>query len=271
MNSLIGLVVFVMLFLVSCTAGDGRQNSLATQRRTQSTNSVTREPEPFCPPKEIRDERFCPEKQSGVNAHRNCTALMQAAEGGNIAQVSALLQSGADVNEAGSSGHTALMLAAGRDHLEMVQTLLRAGANPNAIVFGRYGIHGYAWMFAMNRCNKHWREMTEAMLAAGVELNPKMIYASPLDHAIDEDDAVIVETLLKKGANPNLRDRETGETLLMSAAQYSTPEVVQALIDGGADVNARNMSGQTALTLADKNNLWREEIVALLKRRGAKQ
>ena len=114
--------------------------------------------------------------------------------------------------------------------------------------------------------------MTEAMLAAGVELNPKTIYPSPLGHAIHEDDVVIIETLLKKGANPNLRDQETGETLLMFAARYSTPEVVQALIAGGADVNARNKSGQTALTLADtKDNLWREEIVALLKRRGAKQ
>lgn len=271
MNSFIGLVIFVMLFLVNCPAGYGQQNSLATQRKTQSSDSVTRVPEPFCPPKEIRDERFCPEKLSRVNAHRDCTALMQAAEGGNIDQVRALLQSGADVNEARGSGHTAVMLAAGRDHLEMVLTLLRAGANPNAIVFGRYGIPGWAWMFAMNRCNKHWREMTEAMLAAGVELNPKTIYPSPLGHGIHEDDVVIIETLLKKGANPNLRDSETGETLLMSAARYSTPEVVQALIEGGADVNARNKSGQTALTLADnKDNLWREEIVALL-RRGARQ
>jgi len=272
MNSVIGLVIFVMLLLLDCPTEYGQQNSLATQNKKQSSDSVIKEPEPFCPPKEIRDERFCSEKQSRVNAHRDCTALMLAAESGNLDQVRALLQSGADVNEAKGSGHTALMLAAGRDHLEIVQTLLKAGANPNAIVFGRYGIPGWAWMFAMNRCNKHWREMTESMLAAGVELNPKTNYPSPLGHAINEDDVVIIETLLKKGANPNLRDSETGETLLMSAARYSTPEVVQALIEGGADVNARNKSGQTALTLADnKDNLWREEIVALLKRRGAKQ
>ena len=114
--------------------------------------------------------------------------------------------------------------------------------------------------------------MTDAMLAAGVELNPKANNLPPLAHAIHEDDVVIVETLLKKGADPNLRDSEIGETLLMTAARYSTPEVVQALIEGGADVNARNKSGQTALTLADTpDNLWRQEIVALLKRRGAKQ
>lgn len=271
MNSFIGLVILVMLFWVNCPAGSGQQKSLATQRKRQRSDSVTREPKPSCPPKEIRDERFCPEKQSSVNAYLDCTALMQAAEGGNIDQVRTLLQSGADVNEARGS-FTALMLAAGRDHFEIVRTLLKAGANPNAIVFGRHGIHGWAWMFAMNRCNKHWRDMTEAMLAAGVELNPRTLDLSPLRHAIKKKDVVIIETLLKKGANPNLRDSETGETLLMTAARYSNPEVVQALIEGGADVNARNKSGQTALTLADtKDNLWRKEIVALLKRRGAKR
>src|SRR5688572_5783153 len=104
MNSFIGLVILVMIFLVS-GAGYRQQNSLATQRRTQRSDSVTREPEPFCPPKEIRDERFCPDKQSGVNAHRDCTALMQAAEGGNIHEVRALLRPGVDVNEAKGSGH----------------------------------------------------------------------------------------------------------------------------------------------------------------------
>ena len=267
MNS---FIVLVMLLLIA-GAGYGQQTSSASQRKTQKTDSAKTEPEPFCPPKEIREEHFCPDKKSGENAHRECTALMHAAEDGNIDQVRALLKSGANVNEAKGTGHTALMLAASRDHLEIVQILLKAGANPNAMISGRYGIPGWAWMFAMNRCNKQWREMTDAMLAAGVELNPKAIYPSPLAHAIHEDDVVILETLLKKGADPNLSDGETGETLLMTAAKYSTPEVVQALIDGGADVNARNNSGQTALTLADhKDNLWRREIVALLKRHGAK-
>jgi ankyrin repeat protein len=58
----------------------------------------------------------------------------------------------------------------------------------------------------------------------------------------------------------------------MSAAKYSTPEVVQVLIEAGANVNAKNKLGQTALMLADnKDNLWRREIVALLIEHGAKR
>ena len=197
---------------------------------------------------------------------------MQAAEGGNLEGVRVLVRRGADVNVAIRPwGLTALMLATGQGHLEIVKTLLKAGANPNAVAFGHGGVPGWAWMAAMNRCHERWLEMTDAMLAAGVELNPKGIYPSPLGYAIEENDTVMIEALLKRGANVNLADSETGDTLLIFAVRFSTPEVVAALIEAGADVNARNKSGQTVLMVADqKDNLWRNEIVGLLRKRGAK-
>jgi len=228
--------------------------------------------EPFCPPKEFREERLCPDRQTLESTRFGCTPLMRAAEGGNLVQVRALLDKGADVNHPVAYWSlTALMLAAGKDQLEVVKILLKAGANPNAMVFGHGGIPRWAWMFAMDRCNKHWLEMTEAMLAAGVELNPKTIYPSPVGYAIDKKDTVIIQALLKRGAQVNLADSETGDTLLMSAAKFSTPEVVQVLIEAGANVNAKNKLGQTALILADNiDNLRRREIVAMLIGHGAK-
>ena len=257
---------FAFLFIFQTQANfTSTPNTLSIQRTSRGDT------EPFCPPKEFREERFCPDKETPDSKRFGCTPLMQAAEGGNLVQVRALLDKGADVNHP-QWGHTALMLAAGKDQLEIVKLLLKAGANPNAMVFGHGGIPGWAWMFAMNRCNKHWLEMTEAMLAAGVELNPKTIFPSPLGYAIDKKDTVMIQALLKRGAEVNLSDSETGDTLLMSAAQYSGPEVVQVLIEAGANVNARNKLGQTALTLADNNdNLWRREIVALLIEHGAKR
>jgi len=115
MNSFIGLVIFVMLFLVNCPAGYGQQNSLATQRKTQSSDSITREPEPFCPPKEIRDERFCPEKQSRVNEHRDCTALMQAAEGDGLDITTVGAREGEDEFRVAHPGFDRFALRFGRD------------------------------------------------------------------------------------------------------------------------------------------------------------
>jgi ankyrin repeat protein len=268
-DAIIVSVTFVFAPLLGC-------QPQANSTSTPNTHSiqVTRKgnTEPFCPPKELREERFCPDRETRESTRFGCTPLMRAAEGGNLVQVRALLDKGADVNHpAPHWGHTALMLAAGKDQLEVVKILLKAGANPNAVAFGHGGIPGWAWMFAMDRCNRHWLEMTEAMLAAGVALNPKTIYPSPLGYAIDEKDTVMIQALLKRGADVNLADSQTGDTLLMSAAKYSTPEVVQVLIEAGANVNAKNKLGQTALTIADnKDNSWRREIVALLIEHGAK-
>src|SRR5436190_8160080 len=58
-----------------------------------------------------------------------------------------------------------------------------------------------------------------------------------------------VEQLLKNGVSLDDRDAN-GDTLLMRATLYGTPEVVKFLIDQGANVNATNKAGATALMRA---------------------
>jgi len=255
----------------------------AQQRPTYQSESPPaqdrQKPEPqaeiphFCPTKEQRGGSLCPEGELGTTQEPGCTPLMRAAESGRLAKVRALLAAGADVNaKIPHWEHTALMLAAGNDHLEVVEALLAAGADPNAVAFGHGGVFSLAWMFAMDRCNKKWLEMMDAMIAAGVEINPKTgLYLSPLGYGIVEKDTVMVEAMLKRGADVNLRDEATGETLLMFAARYSSVEVVKILLDAGADVNATNKEGNTALVTAkeSEDNMWRDRIVWLLKRAGA--
>ncbi|MBQ7024654.1 MAG: ankyrin repeat domain-containing protein [Akkermansia sp.] len=61
------------------------------------------------------------------------TALMDAAEEGNLTAVKNLIAAGADVNLQNEDAKSALMMAAGEGHTEVVKTLLAAGADPAAV------------------------------------------------------------------------------------------------------------------------------------------
>ncbi len=75
-----------------------------------------------------------------------------------------------------------------------------------------------------------------------------------LRHASDLGIIDIVDIILDAGAQVNAVD-DLSETALMSAAEKGHTEIAQALIDNGADVNARNTLGDTALMLAVFGNI----------------
>jgi uncharacterized protein len=58
-----------------------------------------------------------------------------------------------------------------------------------------------------------------------------------------------------------------GVTALIVAAQNGNPEVVQALIDAKADVNAKARNGDTPLSKASEKG--HQQVVELLKKAGA--
>jgi ankyrin repeat protein len=73
-----------------------------------------------------------------------------------------------------------------------------------------------------------------------------------------------VQSLLRADANPDTRD-ESGSSALMRAVAFSSPEIVQVLLDAGADHKAANAAGSTALMWATHD----AGMVRLLLRRGA--
>ena len=200
------------------------------------------------------------------------TALMAAAEAGHLNVVRILLKNGANVNVRHEVGGTALTGAAGRGQLEAVKELLKAGADPNLMVIGRYGDVNTTLMFAMNPQNADWLKIVDALITAGAQINPREPFLSPLRLIIDENNRSILTEFLKRGANVNLRAKD-GSTLLMYAAQHGSPDMVSALLDAGADVNGKNDDGETALTLAQRYSVaaWGQEVVQVLRKRGARQ
>jgi cytohesin len=83
-----------------------------------------------------------------------------------------------------------------------------------------------------------------------------------LHKAAYEGDAERVKELLKKGANPNTKDKK-GRTPLHEAAQWGRLDVVELLLVRGADPTVKDKDGRTPLDLARAEG--HRKVVSVIK------
>ena len=220
------------------------------------------------------------------------TALTEAAGRGDLETVRLLLDKGADLNTNASSGWPALTEAAGRGDLETVRLLLDKGAPVDAK--DRNG--STALMQAAVHGPKGRPEVVRLLLDKGVDLNAKDKQGwTALMWGVWYSRPGVVEPLLDNGADVNAKDRN-GSTALMQAGARdhqlkekwynelwnelrwlfrgkvwgpsyplgaNDPQIVKLLLDKGADLNAKDRNGWTALKRAQERGAT--EIVELLK------
>ncbi len=74
----------------------------------------------------------------------------------------------------------------------------------------------------------------------------------------------VIQVLLDNGADIDARDEDGRTVLMLASAHNSNKEVIQTLIDNGADVNAGDRNGVTALMLASAHNSNKEVIQTLI-------
>lgn len=112
-------------------------------------------------------------------------------------------------------------------------------------------------------------ETASKMVAQGTDIEAKDpgTGASVLHYAVMRGNPEILQLLLERGADVNSRTK-TGTTPLHTAVLYNRYEVAEKLLAKGADLNAQSASGATplALAIAAKNR----NIADLLRDRGAR-
>ena len=126
-----------------------------------------------------------------------------------------------------------------------------------------------AIMKVSRRCNGS--NIVAFLLENGANINDKevrdTIDQTPLIVAADGGCKDIVEILLEAGANIE-HQNDQGETALIAAAQNGHTEIVQMLLDAGANRKQENADGETALDLTIKLR-HKKDLVDLLLENGA--
>ncbi len=159
--------------------------------------------------------------------------VIKAVESGNLQALRTLVRQKVDVNAPALDGATALHVAVRNDDAAMVGLLLTAGANVKATT--RYGVTPIA-LAAVNGNPA----IVEALLKAGADANALSRGGEPvLLTAARSGNVPTIRTLIAHGANVNAKEAWMEQTALMWAATENHPAAVKALLESGADIDAK--------------------------------
>jgi ankyrin repeat protein len=245
-------------------------------------------------------QRFGREELNYTVLRGGSTPLLFAARSGDTASARLLLAAGAKVNDALPDGASALVLAAHSGHGETAALLLEKGANPDAAESGYTALHAavlrsdlkLVQALLARKANPDLRTTKGTPLrrdTTDFNLPATLIGSTPYLLAARFLEPDIMRALAAGGADLTLTMRD-GTTALMLATGASSgngatrrgiavidggvvePEskvlpAVAAALELGADVNASNQAGDTALHAAAAKGL--NNVVQLLADKGA--
>jgi uncharacterized protein len=170
------------------------------------------------------------------------TPLYAAASNSDPAITLKLLAAGADPNAHLMAGETPLMEAARQGNLETVRALLAAKAEPNAHE-DKGGQTALMWAVS-NRQSAVVAELVQH--GADVNAHSKTGFTA-LMFAAQQGDADSARILLSAKANVNEVMPKSGATPLIIASAIGHPDIVELLLDTGADSNVKDANGFTSL------------------------
>ena len=181
---------------------------------------------------------------AGAAAATGDGQLVEAARNQDQSTLRTLLSQHVDVNARSNDGSTALLWAAHWNDVSTADLLIHAGADAN-------GANDFRITPLSLACTNGSAPLVELLLKAGA--NPRTPIATgetPIMTCASSGSTEAVRMLIVRGADVNAKEPSENQTALMWAAAEHHPDVVQALIEAGADLRAHTRKGFTALHFA---------------------
>ena len=180
---------------------------------------------------------------NGLN-NNDMTALMEASVNGHINIVRLLIEKGANIRIENKAGQQAIRFATVFDHADIVKLYLEKGENVSDITYR----NGY---LLFSSAYHKTPELLNLLLKHGLKVDRyfREDYKdkSALHPAAGRCRLETIKILLREGALINIHDKFDGNTPLISAAKGSCLKAIILLVENGAEVNAVNRNGYTAL------------------------
>ncbi|BBG59426.1 ankyrin repeat protein [Providencia rustigianii DSM 4541] len=192
--------------------------------------------------------------------------LVNAAEKGDLASVQQLVEQGVNMEQRDPRLRTPLMAATNANQITVARYLIEKGADVNA----KDGIQDTPFLYAGARGLQEILEMT---LSHGADVSSINRYGgTALIPAAERGHVKTVKTLIDAGVSVNhvnnLGWTALIEAIILGDGSDKYAQIVTLLVEGGADVNLADASGQSPLTLAKSKGY--QNIIDILEKAGAK-
>lgn len=177
-----------------------------------------------------------------------------------------LLDAGLKINQKDNEGRRPVHFAARSGNLWTLKILENEGAFLSSTDNKGNSVLHYS---VLNE--RYYKEIIEYLIGSkAVHIDHRNVFdKTPLLDAVNTGHVSAVEVLLSLGANLAIRDAQLF-TPLHYAAQYRSPsDLVSLLIDNGAEIDAQNEEGETALHLALKYEKPLLSVICVLLRANA--
>ena len=178
--------------------------------------------------------------------HNLETPLFIASEEGHLKVVQLLLEQGANIEaETSIPGYTSLHIACHEGHIDVVEHLLKCSANKEAKI---EATHETPLHFALKQ-NK--TDIVLKLIEYGANVNAVLKnHTTTLHIASFKNNLTVVNKLLELKINTEGKTLEEEATALHFAARDGYTNVVEALLNAGANPNSKNSTSITPFQLA---------------------